>query len=213
LVASTDEHLTAVLPELHGPGIRLRGWDAESDADVAAWLRGTTDPEFRRWNTPHRPIADARGARDSLRAKTRLTAEGSAASYCVVDAASGTVLGHVGVNAIDTVQRVGRVGYWVLPEARGRGVAVGALAVASRWALTELALHRLELGHALGHEISCRVAERCGYRYEGTLRGAMFEAGRYDTFRDAHLHGRLATDAEPEIPWRGSETGRRPGPP
>ncbi|MFJ9537050.1 GNAT family N-acetyltransferase [Streptomyces sp. NPDC101225] len=199
-MASTDEHLSAVLPDLHGPGIRLRGWDAESDADVAAWLRGTTDPEFRRWNTPHRPITDAAGARDSLCAKTRLTAEGGAASYCVVDAASGAVLGHVGVNAIDPVQRLARVGYWVLPEARGRGVAGHALAAASRWALTERALHRLELGHALGHEISCRVAERCGYRYEGTLRGAMFEAGRHDAFRDVHLHGRLATDPQPAIP-------------
>ncbi|MFR0353249.1 GNAT family N-acetyltransferase [Streptomyces sediminimaris] len=199
-MASTDEHLTAPLPELHGPGIRLRGWDAESDADVEAWLRGTTDPEFRRWNTPLKPVTDAGGARESLRAKVRLTQEGSAASYCVVDDRSGAVLGHVGVNVIDTVLSVARVGYWVLPEARGRGLAARALAVASRWALTDLGLHRLELGHALGHEVSCRVAERCGYRYEGTLRGAMFEAGRYDTFRDVHLHGRLATDPEPEIP-------------
>lgn len=89
------------------------------------------------------------------------------------------------------------VGYWVLPEARGRGVATRALSLASRLAFGELGLHRLELGHALGHEVSCRVAERGGYRYEGTLRGAMFEAGRQDAFRDAHLHARLASDPEP----------------
>ncbi|WP_422125714.1 hypothetical protein [Streptomyces graminilatus] len=34
--------------------------------------------------------------------------------------------------------------------------------------------------------------------YEGTLRGAMFEPGRHDAVRDIHLHGRLATDPEPE---------------
>ncbi|GAA2482479.1 GNAT family N-acetyltransferase [Streptomyces longisporus] len=187
-------------PDLHGHGIRLRPWDADSDADVAAWLRGLTDPEFRRWNTPLKQVDDLAGARESLRAKVLASADGSGASYCVTDAASGAVLGHIGVNAIDSVLSVARVGYWVLPEARGRGVAIRALAVASRWALTDLGIHRLELGHALGHEASCRIAERCGFRYEGTLRGAMFEAGRYDVFRDVHLHGRIATDPEPQVP-------------
>ncbi|MCD9878344.1 GNAT family N-acetyltransferase [Streptomyces guryensis] len=186
-------------PDLHGHGIRLRPWDADSDVDVAAWLRGLTDPEFRRWNTPLKQVDDLADARRSLRAKALGMADGSTASYCVTDAAGGAVLGHIGVNAIDLVLSVARVGYWVLPEARGQGVATRALAVVSRWALTELGLHRLELGHALGHEASCRIAERCGFRYEGTLRGAMFEAGRNDVFRDLHLHGRIATDPEPQL--------------
>jgi len=187
-------------PDLHGHGLRLRLWDADSEADAAAWLRGHTDPEFRRWNTPLKLVDDLADARQSLRVKALASTDGSGASYCVTDAASGAVLGHIGVNMIDLVLSVGRVGYWVLPEARGQGVAVRALAVASRWALTDLGIHRLELGHALGHEASCRIAERCGFRYEGTLRGAMFEAGRYDAFRDVHLHGRIATDPEPQLP-------------
>ena len=40
--------------------------------------------------------------------------------------------------------------------------------------LTQLGLHRLELGHALGHDASCRIAGTCGFAYEGTLRDAMF---------------------------------------
>jgi RimJ/RimL family protein N-acetyltransferase len=78
----------------------------------------------------------------------------------------------------------------------GGGGVPRSLALAGRWAFEGLGVHRLELGHAVGHEVSCRVAERCGFLYEGTLRGAMFEAGRQDAFRDVHLHARLATDAE-----------------
>ncbi|EPD56963.1 GNAT family N-acetyltransferase [Streptomyces sp. HGB0020] len=197
-MASTDEqHLAAPVPELHGDGIRLRMWDADSDADVADWLRGITDPEFQRWNTPLKPVTDLDSARESLRTKARETVEGTSVTYCVVDATSGAVLGSIGLQAIEPVLSVGRVGYWVLPEARGRRVAVRALNLASRWAHTQLRLHRLELGHALGHDASCRVAELCGYRYEGTLRGAMFASGRHDDFRDVHLHGRLATDPVP----------------
>ncbi|WP_217243089.1 GNAT family N-acetyltransferase [Streptomyces sp. AC555_RSS877] len=195
-----DQHgsRTRPFPDLHGPGIRLRPWDPRSEADVAAWLRGITEAEFRRWNTPLRPVTDLEGARESLRSRAVQAVEGVSVSYCVADAETGTALGHIGVNAIDHDLRLARVGYWVLPEARGRRVATGALALTARWALTDLGLHRLELGHAVGHDASCRVAERCGFRYEGTLRDAMFEAGRTDAFRDVHLHARLATDPEPE---------------
>jgi RimJ/RimL family protein N-acetyltransferase len=78
------------------------------------------------------------------------------------------------------------VGYRVLPEARGRRVAACSLELLTRWSFAELALHRLELGHVVGHDASCRIAERCGFPYEGTMRGATFEAERHDAFRDAH---------------------------
>ncbi|MBA2807017.1 GNAT family N-acetyltransferase [Streptomyces sp. KM273126] len=184
--------------ELRDHGLRLRPWDAESDSDVEAWLRGYSDPEFRRWNTPLKPLDAMEDARESLRLRAEWEAEGKCMSFCVEDAATGSPLGHIGVNEIDHFIRTARVGYWVLPEARGHRVATRALRLAARWAFTDLGMHRLELGHALGHDASCRIAERCGFPYEGTLRGAMFEAGRYDAFRDVHLHARLVTDPEPE---------------
>ncbi|NGO08472.1 GNAT family N-acetyltransferase [Streptomyces sp. HC44] len=195
-----ERFLVNPFPELHGHGLRLRYWDAESDPDVEAWLRGLTDPEYRRWNAPFQTITDNEGARDALRSRAESAADGSGASFRVTDAATGATLGHIGVNDINTVTRCARVGYWVLPEARGRHVATRALMLASRWALTDLGLHRLELGHALGHDASCHIAERCGFRHEGTLRDAMFEADRHDTFRDVHLHARIATDPEPSAP-------------
>jgi RimJ/RimL family protein N-acetyltransferase len=180
--------------ELHGDGLRLGPWDPDSDADAEAWLRGLTDPEFLRWNTPVVTVTDPESARASLRAKRQHMAEGRGMSFRVADAATGAPLGHIGVDEINHVMRVAHIGYWVLPEARGRRVATRALTLATHWAFTTLGLHRLEIGHALGHDTSCHIAERCGYRPEGTLRDAMWEAGRQDAFRDVHLHARLATD-------------------
>ncbi|MFJ3228369.1 GNAT family N-acetyltransferase [Streptomyces sp. NPDC086783] len=199
-MADVDEQYTTYpYRELHGHGLRLRAWNAASDTDAGAWLRGLSDPEFQRWNTPLKAVRDIDGARESLRMRAESAVDGTGVSFCVTDAESGEILGHIGVNEIDHVMGCARVGYWVLPEARGRKVASRALATAAGFAFTELGVHRLELGHALGHDASCRVAERCGFRYEGTLRDAMFEAGRHDAYRDVHLHARIATDPDPDL--------------
>ncbi|MFH9006688.1 GNAT family N-acetyltransferase [Streptomyces afghaniensis] len=205
-----DRSLTGPLPEIHGHGLHLRPWDAASASDVETWLRGMSDPEFRRWNTPLRLVTDRTSALESLLARAQSAAEGTSMSFRVADARTGTALGHIGVNEIKYHLKVARVGYWVLPEARGQGVATRALLLAAHWALTELGLHRLELDHAVGHDASCRIAERCGFAYEGTLRGAIFERDRHDAFRDAHLHARLATDPEPDAD-REPDVSRGPG--
>ena len=66
----------------------------------------------------------------------------------------------------------GEVGYWVAPPARGAGVAAAALALLSRWALTAGGLARLDLQASVANPASIRVAERCGFVREGTLRRA-----------------------------------------
>ena len=198
-------------PEPLGHGLRLRQWRAESDTDVDAWLRGLTDPDFQRWNTPMKPVTDLDSARASLGTRSGTAADGTRVSFCVTDIVTGAILGHLGLNDIDPFMRVARVGYWVLPEARGKRVATRSLAVGTRWAFDSLGLNRLELGHAVGHDASCRVAEHCGFQYEGTLRGAMFEAKRQDVFRDVHLHGRIAQDPDPgpcPCPGPGSVSDR-----
>ena len=169
---------------------RLCAWDAESDADVEAWFLGRSDPDFQRWNTPMTLDGSLEGARESLRQRAESDAEGKTVSFRVTDAESGVTLGHVGLSGVDPFMRRAVVGYWELPEARGRRVATRALDLAARWAFTEFGIHRLELDHVVGHAASCRVAELCGFPYEGTMRGAAFDEGRHDAFRDAHLHAR-----------------------
>ncbi|MFF3978419.1 GNAT family N-acetyltransferase [Streptomyces sp. NPDC001828] len=183
--------LQLVPADLRGHGLRLRVW---RDDDVRTLLRGVTDPEYLRWNTHNAPVEDEAAAAELLRMRALGWARGEFATYCVTDESSGSVLGHVGLNSVNRPMRCARVGYWTLPEARGRGVAGHALDLLTRWAFGTVGLHRLELGHAVGHDASCRIAERGGYLVEGTLRGAMFEAQRRDAFRALHLHARLATD-------------------
>ncbi|MFJ8313038.1 MULTISPECIES: GNAT family N-acetyltransferase [unclassified Streptomyces] len=183
--------LQLIPADLRGHGLRLRTW---RDDDVHTLLRAVTDPEYQRWNTHTSPVEDEAAAAELLRLRALGWARGEFATYCVTDESSGAILGHVGLSSIQWAMRCARVGYWTLPEVRGRGVAGHALSLITDWAFKEVGLHRIELGHAVGHEVSCRVAERGGYAAEGTLRGATFEAQRRDAFRDLHLHARLSTD-------------------
>jgi ribosomal-protein-alanine N-acetyltransferase len=66
----------------------------------------------------------------------------------------------------------GRVelGYWLLPEGRGKGRATRALRLVARWALDRPGVARLELVTAPDNTASQRVAERSGFRREGVLR-------------------------------------------
>jgi RimJ/RimL family protein N-acetyltransferase len=62
------------------------------------------------------------------------------------------------------------MGYWLLPEGRGRGLATRALRLLSTRLLTETACERCELWVDAENVASRRVAERAGYRFEGLLR-------------------------------------------
>ncbi|MEV7866818.1 GNAT family N-acetyltransferase [Streptomyces sp. NPDC088124] len=185
--------------ELRGHGLRLRAWRT---GDEATLVRGLTDPEFLRWNSPLVHVTTEAEASRLIQRREDGWARGTMANFCVTedagedaDGRDGVILGHVGLGVLDLRLRVGRVGYWVLPEARGRGVAGRALDLCGRWAFEQAGVHRIELGHAVGHAASCRIAERGGYRGEGILRDATLQPG--GTFRDVHLHARLATDPAP----------------
>jgi len=84
----------------------------------------------------------------------------------------GLVMGCVGAD-INPTDRLAVVGYWTAPEARGRGIATGAVRLLGRWLLDDVGMARLELYTAATNPGSNAVAERLGFRLEGTRRSAI----------------------------------------
>lgn len=75
----------------------------------------------------------------------------------------GLVSGRVGIGHVSLDEARAAVSYWVVPAARGRGVATLALGVLAHWALVEAGFHRLELEHSTSNAGSCRVATKAGF--------------------------------------------------
>jgi RimJ/RimL family protein N-acetyltransferase len=116
--------------------------------------------------------------------------EGAAFAICDVDRES------VGLATFER-RDAGRaeLGYWLLPEGRGRGRATRALRLVSRWALNQPGVARLELATSPDNVPSQRVAERSGFRREGILRSYhMVNGRREDAVFFSLLPGELDKD-------------------
>jgi RimJ/RimL family protein N-acetyltransferase len=117
--------------------------------------------------------------------------DGSCAGFSIRDAASDDFLGFAAFVHLELADRQGEIGYMLAPAARGRGAALGAVELLTRWGFDELGLERVELRIDAENEASQRLAERAGYTLEGVLRSLAFKEGRRT---DTGVWSRLPTD-------------------
>jgi len=129
--------------------------------------------------------------REWLRLYEQGRRDGTREAFAVVDDDAGSLLGLALAFGIDREGRQLELGYVVAPDARGRGVATQTLELLTQWAFSELDALRIELWISVGNVASKRVAEKAGYRCEGTLRSYHFKQGIRDDFE---IWSRLASD-------------------
>jgi RimJ/RimL family protein N-acetyltransferase len=154
-----------------------------------------TDPDVMRFN-PTRACPDLETA-EQWCVDGADWSDGTHATWHAVDRTTLRMVGNVSLFAFDLDDRVAKIGYRVLPSARGRGVARQMVDAVTRWAFEERALMRVQLEHALGNPASCRVAEGAGFRWEGTARSAYtLPDGERE---DSHIHGRIVADPPPAL--------------
>ncbi|WFE99306.1 GNAT family N-acetyltransferase [Micromonospora sp. WMMD964] len=167
------------------PGLALRPWRVE---DATAVQAAFDCPNIQRWHVLRLDDDDEARAWTSQWAD-RWRAE-TAASWAIVGDDDEPV-GQVGLRGVLLTEASAHVSYWLVPAARGRGIATDALHTMTRWSFTRAGLHRLVLEHSTANAASCRVATRAGFAEEGVARGSVRHA---DGWHDMHVHARLRTD-------------------
>jgi RimJ/RimL family protein N-acetyltransferase len=173
-------------PVLELEDLVLRPWRA---ADAPAVAEAYADPGIRQWHVRSMTEDEARTWIDSWPGRW---ARESGGGWAIADGSG--VLGQISLRRLNLPDGLGEVSYWVLPTARGRGVATRALCTLSVWAFEHLRLHRIELAHSTQNSASCHVANNAGYTHEGTKRSEGLHA---DGWHDMHLHARLNDDPRP----------------
>jgi isopropylmalate/homocitrate/citramalate synthase/predicted acetyltransferase len=116
-----------------------------------------------------------------VRRRPRELRAGDGALLAAVDPASDVLLGSVVLWHLNWDFRQAEIGYWVHPEARGRGIAARAAFLVAEWALGELGLHRLEAFVDVANPASVKTIERAGFTREGVCRSVLdYFAGTVD---------------------------------
>jgi len=183
-----------VLPDLPGGAltdgtVRIRPLRTE-DADVL--FRLNTLPEVVATSVP--PVApdETETRLRCARAESRWLA-GERADLTIVDEATGTYAGEIGLYYLEPLTATAMIGYSLLPEWRGKGYATRAVSLVAGWAFTIVGIARLVAGTHPDNAGSQRVLERAGFRREGILRDRLptADGGRTDDLLYALLPGDL----------------------
>ena len=157
--------------------VTLRPWSRDD-----AWFlaKASADPAIRRYNgdldrlghpAPPLSAAEAEVVIDGFASgwgELAATGRPSGVVFAIVDARTGELAGCCGVDEWSKAD-VAQFGYWIAPEARGRGLATRAVILFTRW-LFDQGAARAFVTIVAGNEASVGVARKAGFAYEGTMR-------------------------------------------
>ena len=171
-------------------GIRLRPW-RDHPGDVAALVAAWQDPTVAVANpVPHDVSAEA--ARRWIAGEAERRARGLALDLVVGPLDAEDVWGEVGLRGFDPEVARAEMGWWLAPEARGRGVAPTAVDLLVTWALgPPLRLRQVWARIDPGNAASARAAAAAGFRQLGDAGGV----------------GVWSRSVRPQVPHRGPHRG------
>jgi RimJ/RimL family protein N-acetyltransferase len=184
LLIDVPEHLeTARLllrPLRRGDGAQLHEALVESIAELRRHLW------FLPWvaEEPTLASAEARCRRSEANFLAR-----SDLAFLAFEKDGGRLVGSVGLHRTDWQLPKTEVGYWVRSSAAGRGYVAEGVQALVGWAFNGLGAQRVELVTDETNTASRRVAERCGFELEGTLRQVMRAPD--GTLRNSCIYARL----------------------
>jgi RimJ/RimL family protein N-acetyltransferase len=165
----------------------LRPW-RDDDVDIYHRLKG--DPEVVRYMYDV-PLTRAGAAAKLASLRSTLTEHGQWTNVAVEVAATGEVVGEVGLGWTSRDHRLADIGYTFFAGHRGRGYATEAATALIDLAFTALGAHRVA-GHLdARNTASARVLERLGMRREAHLVENEWVKGEWT---DELIYGILAAE-------------------
>lgn len=171
-------------PRLSDGVVVLRRWEA-ADLDCIEAVSG--DPYITIITTVPAVWSPDEGLRFVERQWSRL-ASGAGVSLAIAEAQTDRAVGCVTLMHRPAPHGGVGLGYWVVPAARGGGIASRAAALASDWALQCPGIARVEALVEPANVASQRVAESAGFEREGLLRSYLAIGDRR---ADAIIYSRL----------------------
>jgi RimJ/RimL family protein N-acetyltransferase len=177
-----------------------------ADRDIPDIVATCRDPETVRWTTRGLDYGEADARQFLAHARGSWTA-GEEGVWAMCLPGDDRWSGAMSLRIDRSDRRLGDVGFVCAPWARGRGLTTAALHVVCRWAFAELDLARIEWRAHVGNDASLRVAQKVGFRVEGTQRARLAQRGER---RDAWVAGLLPADLPAPLAGESADRSARP---
>jgi RimJ/RimL family protein N-acetyltransferase len=143
--------------------------------DVDAMLPAFTDDELR--EAANLPAFDREELAGSIQELPELAERGRLLALAAVDSATDAIVGGATLHHLDSERKIVEIGYFVLPAARGRGIATTIARTLAEHAFS-LGIERVAAYVNVGNTASERVLERAGFTREGVVRSMPKPDGR-----------------------------------
>ena len=182
-----DDCLFDDMPRLETPRLILRRLDMRDAPDLFDYSRDPQVAKHVLWDA-QTSVSEARAY---VRYMLRRYRAGEPASWGIEEKETGRVVGTIGYMWYQRDNNACEVGYSLARRRWNRGYMTEALAEVLRFSFEELGVHRVEAQHEVENAASGAVMRKCGMRKEGTLRGRLYNKGRYV---DVDLYAMLRED-------------------
>lgn len=173
-------------PPLTDGVVRLRRWEAR---DLPCIQAASTDARIPQATTVPPVFSEAEGMA-FIERQWRRQSDGEGLSLAIARLEPDIAVGLVTLLFRREPAVVG-LGYWVVPSARGHGLAARAVALLAPWALRLGTVNRVEALVETENVASLRTLAAVGFRREGLLRSYLRGTG------DAIMHSLIRTDLTP----------------
>ncbi|HEU4788634.1 MAG TPA: GNAT family protein [Flavobacterium sp.] len=111
--------------------------------------------------------------------------------YAFVIFENEKVIGRIGVYKIDSQNRIGEIGYWIVEGFQGKGIVARSCQAIIDFCFLDLELNRIEIKCGTENFKSKTIPEKLNFAKEGVIRqGELL----YDTFIDLNLYSLLKSD-------------------
>lgn len=184
--------------------VKIRKWRLSDAADLASILSNQKIHNNLRDGLPY-PYTEQDG-RDYI---SVMLSEDENDTFAFAIAADDRAIGSFSIFRQQNIHRqVGELGYYIAEECWGMGIATEAVKQICAHVFERSDIIRIYAEPFAHNGASCRVLEKAGFQYEGTLRSNAVKNGRVV---DMKMYALLKEDAAAALPTRESNTTQMSG--
>jgi len=179
-----EDSIFDYMPRLETERLVLRKLEMRDAQDIFNYSQDPLVAKHVLWD-PHTSVGESRGY---IRYMLRKYRAGDPSSWGIEEKASGKIIGTIGYMWYQRENNSVEVGYSLARSHWNKGYMTEALRAVIDYSFRNLHLHRVEAQHETDNAASGKVMEKCGMKKEGTLRGRLYNKGKYV---DVHIYSIL----------------------